>query len=280
MQESSDVNLFQPEQREVTLLFADMRGFTELAAALQTDPLVCELLAHVMDCLSDAVARFEGFIIDFYGDGLAAMWNAPSHQPDHADRACHTALHMLDSLPEVSHEWGNITHSPLRLGVGVHTGIVQVGNAGSARKPKYGPRGPNVNLVSRVEAATKELGVPFVATRSTIDQLSPQFVSNRACRAKVPGVHESIDLFAVQHAPIDAHLESAWQGYSDALARFERGEYHSAAESLSLIDASIGEVPVRFLAERVRSEMGRRLRRRNSDTPMALPNGVIPLITK
>jgi adenylate cyclase len=268
------------EKREATLLFADLRGFTELAGSLQTDPLACELLAHVMDCLSEAVADHGGFIVDYFGDGLMAMWNAPADQPNHAEDACSAALQMVASLPAVTEDWIILTQTELRLGIGVHTGSVQVGNAGSARKAKYGPRGPNVNLASRVESATKELHVPFLATRATIERLSNQWATNRVCRAQMPGVQEPVDLYAISPPTIDERLKRAWQSYDNALRLFERAEFDAAADSLASIDETISDIPRRFLCDRVQTERGQKLRRRNSDTPNSRPTGVIPLGAK
>ena len=66
---------------------------------------------------------------------------------------------MLDTLPTVAAEWVRMIHTDLRVGIGIHTGTVQVGNAGSTQRVKYGARGPNVHIASRVEAATKELAI-------------------------------------------------------------------------------------------------------------------------
>lgn len=280
MPDATDLDPIHTERREVTLLFADMRGFTDLAGSLQMDPLVCELLAHVMECLADAVANHDGFIVDYYGDGLVAMWNAPANQPQHAELGCRAALEMLASLPTVSDEWMNVTQTELRLGIGVHTGSVQVGNAGSTHKVKYGPRGPNVNLASRVESATKELRVPFVATQSTIERLTTDFAANRVCRAQMPGLQQPMNLYVVRSSTPDEKLTSSWQTYSEALGQFEQGSFEAAAETLANMDEAITDVPWRFLRERVRNESGRTLRRRNSDKPTNLPNGVITLIAK
>ncbi|MEX0611244.1 MAG: adenylate/guanylate cyclase domain-containing protein, partial [Pirellulales bacterium] len=146
MQDLAFHNSIRSQQREVTLLFADLRGFTELAASLEMIPLVCELAGHVMDCLTDAVSSHDGCVVDYFGDGLLAMWNAPSDQTDHAELACDAALEMLETLPAVTADWMGVIQTNLRLGIGVHTGIVQVGNAGSTRQKKYGPRGPNAHL--------------------------------------------------------------------------------------------------------------------------------------
>ncbi len=280
MSTAANQSSFRPEQREVTLLFADLRGSTQLVGTLQTDPIVCELLGHVMDCLSDAVAAYEGFIVDYFGDGMLAMWNAPRWQADHADLACDAALQMLASLPSVSQQWIEAIRTPLRVGIGVHTGPVLVGNAGSSRKVKYGPRGPNVHLASRVEAATKELGIPFVATQSTVAQLSTHFTANRVCRAQMPGLQEPIDLFVVRESTSNAQLAFAWQTYARALRRFECGDFNAAAESLATIDRAVNSVPRQFLLQRTRSEQSRSQRRRSTDIELADSEGVMVIAAK
>jgi adenylate cyclase len=187
---------------------------------------------------------------------------------------------MLASLPEVTEDWIILTQTELRLGIGVHTGSVQVGNAGSARQKKYGPRGPTVNLASRVEAATKELRVPCLATRSTVERLTSECVANRVCRALMPGLPQPIDLYSVRGRTGGSQIELAWRQYDAALRQFEQGEHEAAADLLATMDRSISGVPRRFLAERIQNELGRNLRRRNSDTPLSLPGGVIPLAAK
>ncbi len=152
------------ETREVTLLFADLRDFTRLSASLETN-VVYELLAHVMDCLTAAVLDHDGLVIDYYGDGLAAMWNAPADQAEHAELACRAGLRMLEAVPDVVADWAGVLGRELQIGVGVNTGVVHVGNAGSSRRMKYGPRGANVNLASRVESATKAIGLPMIVTQ-------------------------------------------------------------------------------------------------------------------
>jgi adenylate cyclase len=273
-------NAIRTEQRDVTLLFADLRGFTELAGSLQTDPLVSDLLANVMDCLTEAVDGLDGFVVDYYGDGLVAMWNAPTEQANHAQLACRAGLQMLSALPAVSDDWKSLIHTELRLGIGVHTGSVQVGNAGSKKKTKYGPRGPNVNLASRVEAATKELSIPLVATQPTAEQLSDEFATNRICCARMPGLQRPVNLYAISASTIDSPSSIAWECYDKALQQFEKGDFAAAADSLAHIDQAITEVPWRFLVERVERELGRERRRRSTDKPPAHPSGVISLSAK
>ena len=146
------------QTRDVTMLFADLRGFTKIADELPPAE-ACNLLAAVMEALTREILDQGGVVIDYYGDGVSAMWNAPLDVPDHADRACAAALRMLDALSAVSREWQRLLPHPLELGIGIHAGTVQVGNAGTSQRLKYGPRGSAVNIASRVQTAAKRLNV-------------------------------------------------------------------------------------------------------------------------
>jgi adenylate cyclase len=268
------------EKRELTLLFADLRRSTDLSSLFEIDEL-CELVGQVLDCLSAAVMDHDGVVIDYYGDGLAAMWNAPADQADHAELACRAALRMFETLPDVAADWAHVLQAELRLAVGIHTGIAQVGNAGSARRVKYGPRGPNVHVTSRAEAAAKELDVPLVATQPVIDRLSNRFTTNRICRARIRGVREPMDLYDVFPATREPMAAAAWKNYETALLLFEHGQLIEAAELLQAADSSMNEVvPVRFLAEHIQKELGRRRRRRSTDRSGSCPSGIITLGTK
>jgi adenylate cyclase len=151
-----------------------------------------------MDALTDVVLGEGGTIIDYYGDGLSAMWNAPCDQIDHAERACRAALAMQERIAALGGEWVAMLGAPLRLGVGVHTGRAQVGNAGSRRKLKYGPRGLTVNIASRIEQATKRLGVPVIISRATQKRLGDGFTSTRLCRAQLRGVPRRVALYTIR----------------------------------------------------------------------------------
>ncbi|HEY4234016.1 MAG TPA: adenylate/guanylate cyclase domain-containing protein [Lacipirellulaceae bacterium] len=256
------------EQREITLLFADLRGSSGLANSLGIERTY-ELMGDVMDALTAAVMDLDGVIIDYYGDGLAAMWNAPADQADHAELACRAALRMIDALPAVQSKWSQVLADELRLGIGVHTGLAQVGNAGSSRRAKYGPRGANVNLAHRVEAAAKAVGVSAVVTRATASRLSNRLLATRICQVQLPGVESSIDLFEIRQPTTDATVLGQLAEYDRALALFERGEHEQAAECLAKLTPTADSVPVEFLQGQIRKAIGLAQRRRSTDeTPL------------
>jgi class 3 adenylate cyclase len=264
------------EEREVTLLFADLRGFTELSSQLANDEMY-ELLGQVMDVLTAAVMDHDGLVIDYYGDGLAAMWNAPAEQSDHPELACRAALRMLDSLPEVAADWTSVlpTAAQLRLGIGIHTGSVQVGNAGSRRHKKYGPRGTNVHLAARVEAATKKLFQPLLVTGPTARRLSNRFSTVRIFKAQLRGIEEPVDLYAVWNAST-TDLENVCDRYAKALALFERGHLDAAAHILQQVDPTTTSLPISFLANHIDRELGQPCRRRGDPSPGPF-RGILPI---
>jgi adenylate cyclase len=221
-------------------------------------PLVCELQSQVMDCLTDAVLEHQGHVVDYFGDGLMAMWNAPGDQADHTRLACSAALQMLETLPAIADDWAGAIQADLRLGIGLHTGEVQVGNAGSARQMKYGPRGPNVHVASRVEAATKALRQPLIATTATVESLAELFSINRICRAQMPGLRQPTDLYAVRRMTNDAELAAAWKHYDEALRHFEQGQMQDAADALAEIDSRIIESSVGSSVEEAPTSRRRR----------------------
>jgi adenylate cyclase len=267
------------EEREITLLFADLRDSTALSAELDPN-LTYELLSQVTECLTAAVIEYDGVIVDYYGDGLAAMWNAPADQSDHTELACRAAMRMLQSLPGISADWAQLIGRQLQLGIGVHTGLAHVGNTGSQHQKKYGPRGKNVNLTSRIEAATKQLGVPLVVTKPVASRLSSQFAVHRVCRAKIRGFERPLDLYTLTPPTSDAIATIAWPKYSAALKDFEQGRIQAAADALASVDVEFREVPTRFLSEHVQRELARKHQRRSTDTTAKAPNGIITLAAK
>ncbi len=265
--------------REVTLLFSDLRGFTSLAETLP--PADCyRLLGDVMEAFTVAVIEHAGIVVDFYGDGLLAMWNAPLDQSDQADLACGAGLAMFDALTEVSEKWLLTIHAPLELGIGIHTGDVLVGNAGTRSRLKYGPRGSNVNLASRVQAATKPLETPLLITAATQRKLSKNFFSLRVCTARLPGLEQPVELFAVYPASSSAEVKKCLEQYTQALRNYEAGELAQAESLLSKLVMGGPVTPARFLAHQAATLRQAEIGRRASDKCVGYLDSVIEIFEK
>ncbi|HEX6960922.1 MAG TPA: adenylate/guanylate cyclase domain-containing protein, partial [Lacipirellula sp.] len=250
--------------REATLLFADLQGFTRLSECLPPAE-ACALVADVLEMLTRAIMDHGGMVVDYYGDGVCAMWNAPFDMADHADRACAAAMQMFQSLPEVSRRRQRLLIDPLRLGIGLHAGSVHVGNAGTRRRPKYGPRGRAVNLASRVQSAAKRLDVSLLATDAVRKRLSSRFVSLKVCTARLPGVDEPIELFTLFPAGDAQPLQSNLEQYAVALEAFERGDLDAAEKLLMDLLAAGPTTPAAFLAQQTAALRKGGLGRREHD---------------
>ncbi len=265
--------------RLVTLVFADVRGFTAVAEKLAPVDAY-ELLGEIMEQLTQAVMDHGGVVIDYYGDGLSALWNAPVEQSDHADLALTAAMHMLDVMPVIGKRWTERLARPLELGIGLHTGEVQVGNAGTRRRLKYGPRGSAVNIASRVQAATRQIDVPLLITDAVRRRLSGRFVSLKTCTAKLPGLEQPFDLYAVFPATDGERLQGDLAEYAVALSAFENGDLDEADHVLAALLDNGPATPAAFLAQQATALRQSALGRRSTDQTGRVDDSIIEILAK
>ena len=226
-----DPALLDGRDREVTVLFADIRGFSALSENI-SPRLACELIRDVMQQWTARIMESAGVVVDYIGDGLLAMWNAPLEQKDHAARACQAALAMRDGLPELNRRWEGRLGKPIGLGVGINSGAALVGNTGSQQKFKYGPLGHTVNLASRVEGATKHLGVSLLMTGSTRDLIGTSFATRRLCCARVVGISGDVELHELHAHSASTEWQHRREAYEQALALYEAGRWSEAAQTV------------------------------------------------
>lgn len=151
------------EQREVSVMFCDIRGFTTWAEGQQPEQVVGELNG-LLGSLAALVLESGGTLDKFTGDGLMAFWGAPVDQPDHAARACETAFAMQQLLVERA---ADDTVTPFRIGIGITSGSVVVGNVGHEQRLEYTAIGDTVNLAARLEQSTKELEITTALAHET-----------------------------------------------------------------------------------------------------------------
>jgi adenylate cyclase len=167
------------DERDVTLLFADVRGFSKMSEGLQPEELV-RFVNRLFTPLANTILNHRGTIDKFMGDAVMAFWNAPLQDAQHARNACRAALSMLDDvtrfntkLSEESRLRGEV-FVPVRLGIGLNTGKCVVGNVGSPQRFDYSVLGDAVNVAARFEDATKTFGADIVVGERTAAEV-PQF---------------------------------------------------------------------------------------------------------
>jgi class 3 adenylate cyclase len=222
--------MLQPHEREVSVMFCDIRGFSKISHKMGATKTI-EWCGEVLDVLSECVLREGGVVVDYIGDGLMAMWGAPENHEDHAARACRAGLAILEQMPALNVRWEPILGEKTEIGVGVNTGTAQVGNVGSKRKFKYGALGNTVNLASRVQGATKYFKAKVLITGETQAKLDSSFLTRRLGQVRVVGIKTPVHLHEL-FAPDWPFACAAQQTYAEALADFERGEFTLAARKL------------------------------------------------
>jgi adenylate cyclase len=146
-------------QREGTVMFSDLRGFTSFAETLQPAQVIDALNRYLTE-MSEAILDHGGTLVAYMGDGIMAVFGAPLQQPDHADRALAAAREMLDRL-EGFNQWLRDTdmHDGFKMGIGLNTGPVMSGHVGSERRLEYTALGDTTNTAARLEGMTK--GTPY-----------------------------------------------------------------------------------------------------------------------
>lgn len=160
------------EMREVSVLFADVRGFTGISEGLEAQALI-GLINRIFTPLTDCILAGGGNIDKYMGDAVMACWNAPVAQPEHARQAALTALAMLRALEHLNAEravhaaLAGTRSAPIRLGIGLNTGLCAVGNVGSPERLNYTILGDSVNIAARLQEASKTYGLPIIAGEST-----------------------------------------------------------------------------------------------------------------
>ncbi len=190
------------ETREVTLLFCDLRGFTALAESMKPEEVVAVLNDH-LDILASIVARHGGYVVDFLGDNLFAVFGAPRACGDHAARAVGSGLEMQRARQARNAEYFERGWPPLEMGVGISGGLAVVGNMGSHLRIKYGVVGHPVNLAARIESFS--VAGQVLVSDATRRALADGLVVHGPFAAEAKGVGSVIRMWEVRrlsnHAP-------------------------------------------------------------------------------
>jgi class 3 adenylate cyclase len=188
------------ELREVTVLFQDIRDFTRLSEAMAPEALL-RLLNEFFTEMVAAVETHDGVVKQFTGDGVMALFGAPGVRAEHPTLAVRAALSMLARLEVFNNRRLARGDVPLRIGVGIHTGKVVAGCVGPDTRLEYSVVGDAVNLASRVQDLTKEVGVTILVTNDTAARLGPEFVLGKRAVRTVRGKAQPVSVVEVLPTP-------------------------------------------------------------------------------
>lgn len=189
------------EMREMTMLFCDVRDFTSISEQFDAVGLT-QLINKLLTPLTNVILKNRGTVDKYMGDCIMAFWNAPMDDPNHARNGCMSALAMLQELAPLNQrlekeaEAEGRRHIPLKMGFGLNTGPVVVGNMGSDQRFDYSVLGDNVNLASRLEGQTKAYGVSVVIGADTQKQV-PEMATIEVDKIQVKGKTVGVNVYAL-----------------------------------------------------------------------------------
>ncbi len=186
------------QKREMTVLFSDLRGFTTLSESLDPEALV-DILNVYLTRMTQVIFDHSGVLDKYIGDAVMAFWNAPFDQPSHAELAVRTAIAMRDELASMNAEGVFPKGVTLKMGIGVNTGDMVVGNVGGETRFDYTVIGDAVNLGARIESTTKEYGAEILISEATYHRVSDIINARRVGEVTVKGKTEPVVLYEVQH---------------------------------------------------------------------------------
>jgi two-component system sensor histidine kinase ChiS len=263
-----DVALGDHVQREMTVLFADVRGFARLAEGkgpADTFKFVNEYLGAV----GPAITEHNGVVDKYIGDAVLALF------PKSADDAVKAAVKMLHRLEEFNKERTKINKQPVQIGIGLHTGTLMLGTVGEEERMDTTVISDAVNLASRVENLTKTYGVPLIITEATYQSLKDRtnVTVRRIDRVLVQGRSQPVVLYEILDADTSANREAKLRALPDFEAALTCYDAHDFPKAVAHLERAISVSPsdsiAQVLLERMRGFVEGRF-----DT---MPEGVIRL---
>jgi adenylate cyclase len=219
------------EKRELTILFSDIAGFTDLSEELEER--IGPLLNYYLGEMSQPIWAEDGLVDKYIGDAVMAFWNAPVIQADHADRACRAALQMKRRLIEIQPQLAELGAAGMSARIGINTGVCAFGNMGSPGKFNYTAIGDACNFASRLEGANKIFGTTILIGEATAELVRNRFTLRKIDVMRVKGkrrplaVHELLG----EGTP-DPVTASLIQRYENAFHRYAAGEWDAAEKIL------------------------------------------------
>ena len=212
------------ERRQMTVLFSDIRGFTSISETMEPEDLVL-FLNQYLSAMTKIVMQYEGTVDKYMGDAIMAFYSAPLSQPDHAIRACKTAVDMITQLQtfretqihdktwkrslrqtnltnrpqdvkELIEQWEAKGLWPMQIGIGINSGDMIVGNMGSAERFDYTIMGDNVNLASRLEGINKQYGTNIIISQFTYHLIKEEpFIVRELDSVRVKGKLQPVTIY-------------------------------------------------------------------------------------
>jgi adenylate cyclase len=239
-------------KRHMTAMFTDVQGFSTISEKLDPEKLVT-LLNQYLTAMSDVILAEKGTIDKYEGDAIIAFFGAPVELPDHALRACVSALAMKRVERELNRKIAeeNLSSAPLLTRIGINTGSMVAGNMGTGNKMNYTIMGNAVNLAARLEGVNKQYGSWILASDETVRETGGRILTRKLDRVRVVGINEPVRLHELLNTAADARPEEQKlvEVFHQALDCYENRNWKMAMEGFRESLAIEGTGPsARYLA--------------------------------
>ncbi len=233
---------FEGDRRDMTVLFADIRNFTRISEGMEPAELK-DLLNRYLTPMTEIIFNHNGTIDKYMGDLVMAFWGAPLNDPDHVKNALKTSIEMQRETDRVSAEFAELGYPEIKIGIGLNTGEMNVGNMGSEYRRAYTVLGDNVNLGSRIEGLTKFYGTRILVGENTFEACRDLYEFRFIDKVLVKGKEEPVSLYeplGQKGEVADNHLLER-QRYMTAIEAYQAGDWRDAHQLFAELSKSSPE---------------------------------------
>ena len=233
MNEDPESYIKGAQTREMSVLFSDIRGFTTISESLSASDL-SELMNLYLTPMTSIIHTTRGTIDKYIGDAVMAFWGAPLNDPDHAHHAIKGGLAMLERLKGVQEIFQDRGWPEIKIGVGINSGIMSVGDMGSEFRMAYTVLGDAVNLASRLEGLTKNYGVEIIVGQATKESVD-DYVFRELDMVRVKGKEQPVSIYEpiAMFDEISAEEEDEMALFHECLQHFRQQDWDTAETILT-----------------------------------------------
>ena len=242
------------EKKEITILFSDIRGFTGISEKLAPDMLVL-LLNEYLGPMTKVVLKNNGTLDKYIGDAIMAIYNAPLDVTDHPEKACRTALEMMEELKVVDDRFKAKGMPSIDIGIGINTGHAVVGNMGADMRFDYTAIGDTVNLASRLEGQNKYYGTHIILSEFTAERVKGKFLVREIDLLRVVGKEKPVAVFELmtdQSGTTRNENAVLAERFSGVLSSYRAGNFQNALDVFTKLAEEYNDPASRIYAERCR----------------------------
>ncbi|RLB75266.1 MAG: adenylate/guanylate cyclase domain-containing protein [Deltaproteobacteria bacterium] len=215
------------KKQVATILFSDIRSFTTISEKLSAEELVKSLNTY-FNIMVNVIIEHKGTIDKFIGDAIMAIFGAPVKHEDDPLEAVLTGLNMIKNLHSFNKKQIALNRPPFKIGVGINTGEVVVGNIGSTQKLDYTCIGDAVNLASRLEGLTKMYGIPIIISQFTYEETKTQIDARELDSVRVKGKLKPVNIYQPLDKDINSEEKEAYLLFNEGINLYRNREFQKA----------------------------------------------------